>query len=194
MTLGQGEEIKMALRKACAYSKKYARPYTRKSKKRNKSYVKTIPQQKIVKFNMGNTKAFSKGRYTFILKIVSKEKVMIRDNAIEACRQVVNKDLEKNSPEAYYFSIKKYPHHILRENRMYSGGSKGERVNTGMQQSFGTVIGRAAFINPGDTIFLVAFAEKKFIPMVRKALRKIKPKLACATKTVLERKKQKTSQ
>jgi large subunit ribosomal protein L10e len=183
----------MALRKACAYSKKYARPYTRKSKKRNKSYVKTIPQQKIVKFHMGNTKAFSKGRYPFILKLISKEKAMIRDNAIEACRQVVNKDLEKNLPKAYYFSIKKFPHHILRENRMYSGGSKGERVNTGMSQSFGTVIGRAAFINSDDVIFIVAFAEKKSLPLVRKAFKKIKPKLACATKAVLEMKKKQTS-
>lgn len=189
MTLGQREEIKMALRKACAYSKKYARPYTRKSKKRSKSYIKTMPQQKIVKFVMGNTKAFEKGRYTIILKLVSKEKVMIRDNALESCRQAVHKDLERNIPEAYYFSIRKYPHHILRENRMYSGGSKGERVNTGMQQSFGTVIGRAAFVNPGDIIFLVAFAEKKNIPMARKALGKVKPKLPCATKIVLERKK-----
>jgi len=179
----------MALRKACAYSKKYARPYTRKSKKRSKSYVKTIPHQKIVKFDMGNTKAFEAGRFPFILKLVSKEKVMIRDNSLEACRQVIIKDLERNLPGAYYFSIRKFPHHILRENRMYSGGSKGERVNTGMKQSFGNIIGRAAFVNLGDIIFLVAFTEKKFIPIVRKALGKVKPKFPGSSKTVLERKK-----
>lgn len=178
----------MALRKACAYSKKYARPYTRKSKKRSKSYIKTIPPQKIVKFDMGNTKAFQSGRYGFVMRLVSKEKVMVRDNALEACRQVIHKDLEKSVPGAYYFGIKKYPHHILRENRMYSGGSKGERVNTGMKESFGTVIGRAAFIKPGEVIFIVAFAEKKTVPVARKALTKIRPKLACATKVVLEQK------
>ncbi len=181
----------MALRKACAYSKKKARPYTRKSKKRSKSYIKTIPHQKIVKFDMGNTKAFEKGKFPLILKLISKEKVMIRDNALEACRQVILKDLEKNLPGSYYFSIRKFPHHILRENRMYSGGSKGERVNTGMKESFGSVIGRAAFINPGDTIFLVAFTEKKFIPLIRNALRKVKPKLACASKAVLEKRSKK---
>lgn len=178
----------MALRKACSYSKKYARPYTRKSKVKSKSYIKTIPQQKIVKFEMGNAKAFQQGKYKFILKIVSKERVMIRDNAFESCRQVIHKDLEKAMPGAYYLSVKKYPHHILRENRMYSGGSKGERVNTGMQQSFGSVIGRAAFVRAEDEIFIVAFADKKSIAVVRRALEKAKAKLPCAVKIVLERK------
>lgn len=176
----------MALRKACAYSKKYARPYTRKSKVKSQNYIKTIPQQKVVKFQMGNINAFQEGKYKFVLKLLGKEKVMIRDNAIEAARQVVHKDLEDNLPGAYYFSVRKYPHHILRENRVYSGGSKGERVNTGMQMSFGAAIGRAAFVDIGNIIFLVAFAEKKSVPMARKALEKIKPKLSCATKIILE--------
>ena len=177
----------MTLRKASSYSKKKARPYTRTSSKKSKSYIKTIPQQKVVKFQMGNINAFQKGAYTFILKLIAKESVMARDNAIEASRQVIHKDLETNLPGAYYFSVKKYPHHILRENRMYSGGSKGERVNQGMQQAFGTTMGRAAFIEQGEEIFFVAFAEKKSIPMARKAMEKIKSKLPCATKIVLER-------
>jgi len=179
----------MALRKACAYSKRYARPFTRKSKKRSKSYVKTIPHNKIVKYEMGNKKAFESGKFNFVFRIVSKESAQIRDNAFEACRQVILKDIEKQMPGSYYFWIKKFPHHILRENRMYSGGSKGERVNTGMQQSYGSVIGRAAFIKEGDTIFLVAFEEDKNKAIVRNAFRKTKPKLACGVKLVLEEKK-----
>ncbi len=140
---------------------------------------------------MGNTKAFQQGKYNYVFKVISKEKVMVRDNAFEACRQVIHKDMEKIIPGAYYFSIRKYPHHIVRENRMYSGGSKGERVNTGMKLSFGSVIGRAAFIDPGDVIFLVAFSEKKAFPVAKKALEKIRPKLACATKIILEKKKEK---
>jgi len=181
----------MALRKANAYSKRYARPYTRKSKKRSKSYIKTIPHNKIVKFDMGDTKAYHKGRFPFIFRLVSKEDVQIRDNAIEACRQTILKDLEKNLPGNYYFAIRRYPHHILRENRMYSGGSKGERVNTGMQGSFGSVIGRAAFIKKGDDVFLVAFSDKKFRLIVRKALEKARPKLACASNISFEEKKRK---
>lgn len=178
----------MGLRKANAYSKRYARPYTRKSKKRSKSYIKTIPHNKIVKFDMGNIKAYKEGKFPFTMRTVSKEDVQLRDNAIEACRQTILKDIEKNLPGNYYFSIRKYPHHILRENRMYSGGSKGERVNTGMQGSFGSVIGRAAFVKKGEDIFLVAFSDKKFLPIVRKAFEKIKPKLACGVKNLLEKK------
>lgn len=178
----------MGLRKACAYSKKYARPYTRKSKVRSKSYIKTIPPQKVVKFDMGNVKEFKKGGFKFILKAVSREKVMIRDNALEACRQVIHKDLEKAIPGSYYFGVRKYPHHILRENRMYSGGSKGERVNTGMQGSFGSAVGRAAFVDAGEEIFIVAFSEKKNIPIIRNALNKIKPKLPGGGKIILEQK------
>ncbi len=178
----------MGLRKASAYSKRYARPYTRKSKKRAKSYVKTIPHNKIVKFDMGNTKAYNAGKFPLTMKIISKEDIQIRDNAFEACRQTILKDIEKGLPGNYYFNIRKYPHHILRENRMYSGGSKGERVNTGMQGSFGSVIGRAAFIKAGEEIFLVAFSEKKFLPIVRRAFEKVKPKLACGVKILLEKK------
>jgi len=179
----------MGLRKACAYSKKYARPYTRKSKVKSKSYIKTIPPQKVVRFQMGNIKAFQEGKYKFILRLISKEKVMARDNAIESARQVVHHDLEEKLPGAYYFAVKKYPHHILRENRVFSGGSKGERVNTGMQMSFGTAIGRAAFIDVGENVFIIAVADKKFIQIVRDALEKIKPKLPCATKIIFEEKK-----
>ena len=43
-----------SLRKAAAYSKKHARPFTRKSKSRKKAYIKTIPGIRIVKFDMGD--------------------------------------------------------------------------------------------------------------------------------------------
>ena len=178
----------MGLRKALSYSKKYARPFTRKSKVQSKSYIKTVPPQKIVKFFMGNIKAYEKGSYTFILKIVSKEKVLLRDNALEACRQVINRELEQLLLGAFFFAVRKYPHHILRENKMYSGGSKGERVNTGMKQSYGSAMGRAAFVNSEDVIFEIAFPEKKSIVEIRDILRKIKPKLACSVKIVFERK------
>ncbi len=176
----------MGLRKANAYSKKYARPYTRKSKKKSKSYIKTVPLQKVVKFEMGNLEAFKKGDYIFLLRLVSKQDVQIRDNALEAARQVVHKDLELYSLGNYYLAVKKYPHHIYRENRMYSGGSKGERVNDGMRNSFGTAMGRAAFIKEGEDVFVTAFADKKFISVARVAYNKAKSKLPCSTKIVFE--------
>ena len=57
-----------SLRKANAYSKKKVVPYTRVSKKKSKSYVKTVPHQKIVKFTMGNSGMFNDGKFPIHLK------------------------------------------------------------------------------------------------------------------------------
>ena len=102
------------LRKAGAYSKRYARPYTRKSKKRSKSYIKTVPVSKVVKLKMGDLKGFEKGKFPTILKILTKEKCQIRDNSIEAVRQFLNRFLTETCVKDFYFEVKIYPHHILR--------------------------------------------------------------------------------
>ncbi len=179
----------MGLRNARAYSKRYARPYTRTSKVKSKAYIKTVPHNKIVKCMMGNVNGYQKGQLKLILRLICKREIQLRDNAIEACRQGILKELDNNSVTNYYFAVRRYPHHILRENRMFSGGSKGERVNQGMQQSFGSSIGRAALVKEGEDIFLVAVSDKKFLPIIRNAFRKVGPKLACATKVSLEEKK-----
>ena len=50
----------VAIRKAGAYSKKYARPYTRVSKKKSKSFIKAVPQSKIVKFTLAGVASSNK--------------------------------------------------------------------------------------------------------------------------------------
>ncbi len=72
------------LRKASEYSKKKVVPYTRVSKKRQKSFIKTVPQQKIVKFTMGKEPLFNQGKLPHCLTLVSTEKVQMRHNAFEA--------------------------------------------------------------------------------------------------------------
>ena len=84
----------MALRKGSAYSKRYARPYTRVSKKRTKSYIKTVPNPQIVKFKMGDIQGFDKGEYPIQIHIISKENCQVRDNSIEAVRQFLNRFLQ----------------------------------------------------------------------------------------------------
>ena len=51
------------LRKAYSYSKRKVTPYTRISKRRQKSFIKVVPPQKIVKFEMGDINGFKKGGY-----------------------------------------------------------------------------------------------------------------------------------
>jgi len=173
------------LRKSSAYSKTIERPYTRKSKKKSKSFIKAVPAQGIVKFNMGNQKIFDKNNFPFVLNMVTTENIQIRSNALEACRQYINKKLEQAYPGQYYYKIPSYPHHIQRENKMLTAAG-ADRMSTGMQLSFGRAIARAAMLKKGDTVFLVATSTKKADIFARNTLKTIKAKLPCRTSIIGE--------
>lgn len=174
------------LRKASAYSKKKVRPYTRKSKNRSKSYIKVVPPNKIVKYNLGNIEAYNKGKFKHIVRFVSEENVQIRDNALEAGRLIVNKTLERGAPKQYYLEIKVFPHHILRNNKTASGAG-ADRLSSGMKHSFGTVEGRAAIVHPGKEIFFVACESESVVRVARDALRMVKSKMPCRSKILVEK-------
>ena len=175
----------MALRKASAYSKKKVVPYTRVSKRRQKSFIKTIPQQKIVKFSMGNNELFNKGKLPHHLTMVSEEKVQIRHNALEACRQYINKKLDKEFSGQYLFKVIPFPHHIQRENKMLTGAG-ADRMQTGMQLAYGKSSGKAAILKPNKSIFFVAVLNPKAVSFARKTLKQVKAKLPCKTKVLYE--------
>lgn len=174
-----------SLRKANAYSKRKVVPYTRKSKRKAKSYIKTVPPQNIVKFNMGNGDAFQKGKLPFVLTLVSKEDVQVRANALEACRQYVNRKMDKNFAGQYVFIVRPYPHHIQRENKMLTGAG-ADRMQTGMQLAFGKTVGRAAILKEGAPLFVIAVANKKAEKFARGLFQQIKSKLPCTTRVLTE--------
>jgi len=176
----------MGLRKALSYSKKYTRPYTRTSTKKSKSYIKTIPPQKIVRFKMGSIKDYEEGKLKYILRLVSGEKVLIRDNALESARQYVHKILEEKLLGQYYFEVRVFPHHILRENKMLTGAG-ADRMQTGMTLSFGVTTGRAAMVKAEQDVFLIAISNEKFRGIAVNALERIKAKLPCHTRLVIEK-------
>jgi len=177
----------MALRKASSYSKWYARPYTRKSAVKSKAYIKTIPPNKVVKLHMGDVKGYESGKLNYVLKMVSLEHVQMRDNAIEAARQYVNKLLDEKLLGQFYFGVKVFPHHILRENKMLTGAG-ADRMQTGMQLSFGATVGRAALVKKGKEIFIVATNSDKNIRVAREILDKIRSKLPCTVSILFEKK------
>lgn len=166
----------MGLRKASAYSKKKVVPFTRTSKRKGKSYIKTVPQSKIVKFTMGDESLFNQGKLPYQLTVVSAENVQIRHNALEAVRQFVNKKLEKELLGKYLFKILCFPHHIQRENKMLTGAG-ADRMQTGMQLSFGKSMGRAAILKPGSKLFFIAVANENAARFVRKTLKQVRSKL-----------------
>jgi large subunit ribosomal protein L10e len=177
-----------SLRKAIAYSKKRVVPYTRVSKKKSKSFIKTVPYQKIVKFTMGNEQLLNNGKLTHQLTVVSTEKVQLRHNALEACRQFINKKLDKELSGQYLFRVIPFPHHIQRENKMLTGAG-ADRMQTGMQLSFGKVAGKAAILKANSGIFFVAVANPRAEKFAREVLKKVKSKLPCKTKILTEVKK-----
>jgi large subunit ribosomal protein L10e len=172
-----------SLRKASAYSKKKVVPFTRVSKKRQKSYVRTVPQQKIVKFSMGNAALYNKGKLPHQLTVVATEKVQIRHNALEACRQYINKKLEKDNNGQYLFKVVPFPHHIQRENKLLTGAG-ADRMQTGMQLAYGKPMGKAAIMKNGSKIFIAYLPNQRAVAFARKVFRQIKAKLPCKTKTI----------
>ena len=169
------------LRKAVAY-RKIERPYTRKSKYRELSFVRATPNSKIVRYDMGD----SKKNYDYEIYLVSNQDIQIRHNAIEAGRQTTNKYLEKNAGKnIYHFKIKMYPHHILRENPLASGAG-ADRMSTGMKHSFGKPIGVAAQVSKGKEIASIKVL-KQHRDIAKTALKRFTYKLS-GKYSVFERK------
>ncbi len=176
----------MALRKASAYSKKRARPFTRVSRNKSKSYIKTVPASKIVKFHQGTPQDFRAGKHHYMVRLIANERAQIRDGAIEACRMWLTKMLEERIPGQYYLAIKIYPHHLLRENKL-SAGAGADRLSTGMTHSYGVIIGRAAIVAPEKDLFVISCVDEKAASIAREVLVHVKSKVPCSTRLISEK-------
>jgi large subunit ribosomal protein L10e len=161
------------LRKFSGY-RALERPYTRKSKYRAKSFVRASPPHKIVRFDMG---ALSSS-FAYRLELRVKEALQIRHNAIESARQSSNRLMEKKAGKTEYkMKIRKYPHHVLRENPLASGAG-ADRMSTGMQKAFGKPIGTAAQFKVND-IFMTIDVNEAHLETAKSALTRAKNKLPC---------------
>ncbi|MDP1729026.1 MAG: 50S ribosomal protein L16 [archaeon] len=177
----------MGIRKALAYSKRKFTSYTRKSTRvKSKNYIKAVPNQKVTKFNMGNIRKLNKGEFKHVITIYSMMNVQIRDLALEATRQMLNNRLGKMLMDNYSLLCKPYPHQVIRENKTFSGGSKGERVQSGMAHSFGTTMYRSAVVKAGSPIFIIYYPDKKYTDAIRKVVKSAIPKLPCKSKVIYE--------
>ena len=170
----------MALRKGIAY-REIERPYTRHSKKRSKGYIKTLPDSKIVKFEMGNIK--KDFRYKVLL--ISKEPVQIRDNSLEAVRIAVNRYMEdKAGRNNFVFRIRVHPHHILREHKMLTGAG-ADRMQSGMKGSFGKPTNRAAQVHKNQEILTIG-VNKSALELAKESFKRIRAKLAGKSAIVIQ--------
>ncbi len=165
----------------CYRSKK--RPYTRFSKYKKLSYVRSRPHCRISRYTGGEQTE----NYDCKIHLVSKEDLQIRDNALESARQTMVRNIEKTVGKAdYFYQMRVYPHHILRENPLASGAG-ADRLSTGMAHSFGKPIGRAAQIDIGQELFTV-HTNKDKAATIKIALKKAAYKLPCKCKVTTQEK------
>lgn len=177
----------MVLRKASSYSHKRTRPLTRKSRSKSKAYVKVIPGSKVAKYHIGDQAGFRDGKHKFGVTLLSDERVVVRDNAIEAGRMFLTKMMDDGAPGQYYLAVKIYPHHMLRENKSAGGMAGADRISSGMTQSYGQIIGRAAIVRPGQPLFFISCVDEKGARLARDSLGMIRTKMPCRTKVVFEK-------
>lgn len=171
------------LRKFVAY-RRLERPYTRTSKFKAKSYIRTTPNPKVVRFDTGDPKK----NFSCTLELLSKSALQIRDNALESARQTSNKLLETNlGVNGFHLKVKVYPYHVLREHALASGAG-ADRFSSGMAHSFGKPTGLAARIKIGQPIFQLR-VDQQHMGIAKQALERASKKLPCScTIRVVERK------
>ena len=155
--------------------KKHA--YTRTAKRvLKKAFIRGVPGLKIFHFDMGTPQ----NEYKYIVKLISKNDVQIRNAALEATRIVVNRTIQKTIGLGhYYFQIRAYPHHVLRENAIISGAG-ADRLQTGMRHAFGRPTGKAARVKRGKAMMTIKVNTKEHAEKARVAFKKIVAKLPTA--------------
>ncbi len=142
---------------------------------------------KIVKYNLGNQKDFAQGKHTYAVSLIAEEYSQVRDNAIEACRMLLTKVMDTQAPGQYFMLVKIHPHHLMRENKSAAAVAGADRISTGMTQSFGVVIGRAALVQKNQELFFISCANEKAAQAAKIAMNAAKSKVPCKTKVLFEK-------
>ncbi len=165
----------------------FDRPYVRKSRKKSKSYIKTSPHRKIVRFRMGTQKD-----YAYKVSLIAKQDVQVRDNALEAARITINRFLEKELGKNNFFTINVFPHQIIREHKVLAG-AQADRMQEGMKHSFGKPVSVAARIKANTPIITLNLG-KQAVPGAKAILKIVKPKFPCECAIKVEENKTESKQ
>lgn len=171
----------MALRPGRCY-RKFHRPYTRQATHvPRKGYVKGVPKPKITEFELGK-----RGEYEKKVFLVSDNDVQIRHNSLESARVSAVQTLDKGMGKGgtYFFKIRVYPHHVIRENALATGAG-ADRYQQGMRQSFGKPAGTAARVKRGQKLIEIR-VNNAFVEAAKKALKQATYKLPTTCKIVVE--------
>jgi large subunit ribosomal protein L10e len=154
-------------------------PYTRRE------YISGIPGSKIAQHQMGDKQANAED-YPVQISLQLEEECQLRHGAIEASRLSANRHLIKElGEENYKMVLRKFPHHVIRENKQATGAG-ADRVSDGMRQAFGKIVGTAARIERNDRLF-TAYCDVEQAAAVKEAYRRAYNKISPPCRIVVER-------
>jgi len=169
----------MAEKPASMYREISKPAYTRRE------YITGIPGSKIAQHNMGDLEA-DPDDYPVQISLRVEEELQIRHDSLESARLSANRHLLETIGEGEYRMIlRKFPHHVIRENKQATGAG-ADRVSDGMRQAFGKPVGTAARVGAGDRIF-TAYCEVGDAPAVKEAFRRAYNKLSPPCRIDVER-------
>ncbi len=133
--------------------KTHKRPAYQKKRSRShrKEYVRGGPDSVLRMYDTGNRKR-SLDEWELSLGVIVLKDVQLSHRTLEAIRTSLNRNLQKKlTREAYLIRIRPHPWQMIRENKMMAFAG-ADRLQSGMRNSFGRVMGRAARVHAGQTI------------------------------------------
>jgi large subunit ribosomal protein L10e len=150
-----------------------------------KEYITGIPGSTIAQHKMGDVRTDPE-EYPVQISLLVDEEIQIRHGAMESSRLSANRYLIKNLGEGNYKMIlRKFPHHVLRENKQATGAG-ADRVSDGMRQAFGKPVGTAARISAGERLFTI-WCEPDQADVAKDALRRAYNKVGTPCTVTVER-------
>ncbi len=156
----------MVTKPARMYTKITGPAYTRRE------FMGGVPYPKITTFTHGNQKK----DFPIEMKMIAIESCQVRHSALEAARISINRKLSESlGIENFYFQIRPYPHHVIREHKMATGAG-ADRISSGMRAAFGRPVGTAARVHSGD-IVIIARVTAEGAKQMKEALHKASIKL-----------------
>jgi large subunit ribosomal protein L10e len=81
--------------------------------------------------------------------------------------------------------LRKFPHHVIRENKQATGAG-ADRVSDGMRQAFGKPVGTAARVGADERIF-TCYCQPEDADTVKDALRRAYNKISPPCRVVVEK-------
>ena len=169
--------------------KKIKRPSYQKKRSRShrKEYVRGGPDSVLRMFDTGNRKR-PLGDWELSLGIKIMHDLQLSHRTLEAIRTSLNRNLQKSlTREVFLIRIRPHPWQMIRENKMMAFAG-ADRLQSGMRNSFGRVMGRAARVHANQTIVEV-FCDFNNKDVIIKALKTAAYKLGAKNRLAVIRMK-----